>query len=437
MLAWLRLLGWAFFGGIFFFAMRRPRLLRIGLGFFRRRWPIFTSPFSFGGTTVLVSRAEDVREVLERSNEFLLAPVNRTKILSGDFIIGLDPERRYRAERGTVRDALPLNRLRHIEDIVDRAAAAELRRRDNPFEVVEFAERVTVAIVREFWGLDSAGASSRVVQARDGDGADTMRLWLRKLAIVLGSMHPAPFGIREAGVRCSEEFLSFVRAACEARAPGSPDMIGHILWHSGEDRDVTVRNIAGLVMTGSAVVTKAFAHALDQLLRDRRALAAATRAARRGDRVRVARLLLESLRFNPVFPILPRYCARATTLARGTPRETEIPAGANVIASATGAMFDPEAVEDPERFGYVRRIDLNRNSATPTWDYGSPPAADPAVYLVFGAGEHWCLGDQMALAELGSMGTALLGRGGLRNARLARGLRYDGSAVASLLVRHR
>jgi cytochrome P450 len=438
------MIGWAVFDGLFFFSMRRPRLLRFGMGLFRRWKPIFASPFAgFGDATFLVTRADDVREVLEHPKDFLLGPVNERKILSGDFVISLDPERRYRAEKGLIRESLkslPMDRLKLLEDITDAAAQNQLQGTiANPFEVVEFAERCTVAIVEEFWGLKAAGASSTVVQA--DAGRETMRLWLRKLAAVLGAREPAPFGIREVGIQCSEEFLNFVQTACSMRVPGgadSPDMIGHILKHSGDDLEVTSRNLAGLVMTGSAVVTKAFAHAFDQLLRHPQALEAAVVAAKatadddRAARQWVGRLLIEALRFNPVFPVLPRYCARNTTLARGTPRETEIPAAANVIASPTGAMFDPEAVDDPEHFGVYRNLQFNKDFATDNWDYGSPRDDSPGIYLLFGGGEHWCLGDQMAVAEMAAMGSALLNR--LPNPRVVRPLRYDGSAAASLLI---
>ncbi len=456
MLAWLKMIGWVIFAGIFFFSMRRPRLMRVGMGFFRRVSPIFESPFaSFAGATFLVTRADDTQEVLERPRDFLLGPVNEKKILTGDFIIALDPEQRYIAEKANAARALPDTRLARLEGIVDRAAAQWLPTPIvDSIDVTEFAERTTVAIVRDFWGLDPAGARSRVVDAQPG--FETMRLWLRKLAIVLGSMEPAPFGIREAGLQCSEEFLSYVRAQCAVHPPGNQDMIAHILRMSGNNMEETVRSIAGLTMTGAAVVTKAFSHAFDQLLRFDVALDAAIEAsaneaqlraagnvpAARRERMRVGRILVEALRFNPVFPVLPRYCVRNTTLARGTPRETEIPAGSNVVVSPLGAMFDPAVVSDPERFSFGRNIQLNSRTSTENWEYGSRSDGSPGDYVLFGGGEHWCMGDQMAICEMASMGVALLNRlcaplppnGAPRRPYLAGALQYDGSAAEALLV---
>ncbi len=455
MLAWLKMIGWVIFAGLFFFSMRRPRLLRSAMGFFRRVSPIYKSPFaSFAGATYLVTRADDTQEVLRRAQDFLLGPVNERKILTGDFVIALDPERRYVSEKSTIVRALPPTRLQQLEGIVDAAAARLLPNPlVQPFNVTLYAERITVAIVRDFWGLDPAGARSQVVEAPPG--AETMRLWLRKLAIVLGSVEPAPFGIREVGQQCSEELLSYVRAECAVHPPGSPDMIGHILRVSGGNMEETVRSIAGLVMVGAAVVTKAFSHAFDQLLRFDEALDAAIVAAAEEARLRAAgnipgarlqrmvlgRVLMEALRFNPVFPVLPRYCVRSTTLARGTPREREIPAGSNVVVSPLAAMFDPELVADPERFGFARNIQLNPTGSTANWEYGSDSDDTPGDYVLFGGGEHWCLGEQMAIAEMASMAVGLLNRlcaplpgGAPRRPYRDRGLRYDGSGAASLLV---
>lgn len=456
MLAWLKMIGWVYFAGIFFFSMRRPRLLRVAMGFFRRLWPIFRSPFAgFAGATYLITRADDTQEVLRRANDFLLGPVNEKKILTGDFIIGLDPELRYRTEKENATRALPPNRIRDLEGYVDAAAQPLLAQPiDTFFDVTLYVERITVAIVRDFWGLNPDRARSQVVDAQPG--AETMRLWLRKLAIVLASMEPAPLGIREVGLQCSEELLSYVRSECAVHPPGNNDMIAHLLRVSG-NRDETVRSIAGFTMTGAAVVTKAFTHAFDQLLNFPDALTAAItasadeaqlRAAGRIDDARqrrmfVGRLVVEALRFNPVFPVIPRYCVRNTTLARGTERETEIPAGANVIVSPLGAMFDPEAVPDPERFGFARNIQLNqRTSTTPDWDYGSPSDNTPGSYVIFGGGEHWCMGDQMAICEMASMAVALLNRlcdplvpgGAARRPYRAAYPRYDNSAAESLLV---
>src|SRR5260221_5868032 len=139
MLAWLSMIFWAIFDFLFYFSMRRPRLLRVGMGFFRRFWPIWEGPFaSFGGATFLVTRADDVHEVLNRTTDFLLGPVNEKKILAGDFVISLDPEHKYHTEKALIGHSLPDDRLDEFERIVDTRAAELLAKPENPFQVALF-----------------------------------------------------------------------------------------------------------------------------------------------------------------------------------------------------------------------------------------------------------------------------------------------------------
>jgi cytochrome P450 len=58
----------------------------------------------------------------------------------------------------------------------------------------------------------------------------------------------------------------------------------------------------------------------------------------------------EALRFNPFLKLISRVCESDHPLAAGTPRETVIPAGTLVLAATASAMFDAEAVAEPETF---------------------------------------------------------------------------------------
>lgn len=424
---WLALILGSFKEGLIAFAMRRPRLLRILVDWARCRKRLLRL-----GEYTFVAKADDVREVLTRDDDFLVGPINQTKVLTGDFLFSLDPSPKYREEKDLIRKALPGNRIAKLERITDRAARDVLAAKavKSQFDAVDFAERVTVRIAKSFWGLDPAGAQSRVVRADEGE--DTMVLWLRKLAAVISSGEPAPFGLIEAGRACRDEYMHFVQAACEARAkrnkPGY-DVIGRLVKLASPE--VAQRNVAGIIVTAAAVVTKAFAHALEQLLLDADARARARAAAQAGRRAEVAQLLVEALRFNPVFPMLTRYCPRNTTLAKGTARESEIPAGSTVVVGLIGALFDPKAVREPGRFVYGRALELNPGWSTAGGRYGGPANSGPGADLLFGGGTHRCIGDQMALAELAAMGMAVLK---LPEPLIVGPLRYDGPAVKSLVV---
>jgi cytochrome P450 len=460
---WVGLIGAAFFDGLYFFMMRRPRLLRAIAGIARRWWPILNGP-----GLKLVTRADDVREVFERTEDFLLSPINQRKILSGDFIISLDPSPQYDDDKGLLRFAFPPDRVAQIRRHVTEGAEKWL---PDPggrgeIDIVPVAERVTVHLVNAFWGLETAGARSKIVAIERGEGLDegeeTMRLWLRKLAAIIGSREPAPFGVKEVGDACCAEFVRFVKDACERKAAARPQqvpgvgVVDRMVWRSPRTEQAW-RTAAGLIVTGTAVVTKAFTHAFEQLVLQPEALARANTAARADppDYGALERLLMEALRFNTVFPMIARYCPRNTTLARGTPRETEIPAGSVVAVSPTGAMFDPEAVDDPEIFSDKRGVQFN-----PDWEsdgatgykignnydphrFGDSNAPHywPGVYMHFGSGAHWCPGDELALTEMSALCAVVLRRLSRpkiigRLPELWRPLRYDGPAVRELKVEY-
>jgi cytochrome P450 len=442
----------------YFFLMRRPRVLRTVAGVGRRWMPVLPL-----GRHKLVFRAEDVHEVLERNDDFLLSPINERKLRSGDFIISLDPGGQYLEEKALIRAAFPADRSDQLFHIATNAAETFLKGvpAAGKLDLVPIVERVTVEIVSKFWGLDPKHARSRVVRVpRDTAdiGAETMRLWLRKLAALIASRDPAPFGVMEVGHACGAEYVRFVKEACETRAAARPaiepnDVLGRIVWHSPRTEQAW-RTVAGLIVTGTTVVTKAFTHAFEQLVGNPAALERAVDAARAGNRDALERLMMEALRFNTVFPMLARYCPRNTTLARGTPREIEIPADSMVAVSPTAAMFDPLAVEEPDEFREYRGQNFNRDwtSGAGGYEIGGNyrPVRDRdysasnwrGIYMHFGSGAHWCPADEMSLAVISAICGVVLRR--LRRPRIAawlpellyRPLRYDGPAVWRLKVHY-
>ena len=92
--------------------------------------------------------------------------------------------------------------------------------------------------------------------------------------------------------------------------------------------DEIVDNLIGLAIGWLWHGAKAALGAVDVLLDRPEALATAAAAARDNELERLRQVIWEALRFHAVQVGLPRVCAHATTLAAGTPYETEVPAGA-------------------------------------------------------------------------------------------------------------
>ncbi|HKE96737.1 MAG TPA: cytochrome P450 [Povalibacter sp.] len=404
---------------------RRPRLQRFLFGWIRYHTPALRL-----GSVTFVPSARLVREVLNRNDDFLLGPLNASKVLIGDFVLSLDRGPQYLQEKQLIHSVLPTNRINQLQDIVDAAVAEFLSSlpQQDELNVVRLAEHVMVRVAEHFWGLDPAGARSKVVKAREG--METMALWMRYIAVVLASGTRSS-ALHQLAQSCRDEFVCFVQDACQA--PNPQGVLGAFV-RQASDPDVAARNAAGMVFVSSLVVIKGLVNALVEVLSRASVAELAHKAARAGDREQLARFLIEGLRFNPVFPMLARYCPRDTAIRLDERRSLEIPAGSTVVLSPLAAMFDLEAVKDPRRFAPGRDLRLNPDWTDGSGRYGCPHAGD-GTYLVFGRGTHWCPGDQMAMAIMTGMAMKLLAH--KSKPPIAGRLRYDGLAADRLIVRYR
>ena len=69
----------------------------------------------------------------------------------------------------------------------------------------------------------------------------------------------------------------------------------------------------------------------------------------------VQKAIMEAMRFKPIWIGPVRYTARDAVIAEGTRRERVIKTGTIVMPATLSAMFDPEAVQRPERVS-TRRV---------------------------------------------------------------------------------
>ena len=423
------------------YLQRRPDLIRLLTGVLRRHKPI-----PGAGKTIFVLRDDDVREVLGRHDDFELGPPNGPKMLCGPFLLGMDAYPQYERERSVLEKALKSagpyfqTVVRSVCDAQATQVWGALSPGKCDLEVVsQYAEWVTTRVAAEFYGIPEDGAESDVLR---GGEFEVFRLWLRKLGSVIATSAPAPFGLQEIGEACAEDLCEHVEAVVSDRSerikhdPGDAgeNLLDRlILGRQNSENDLDdaglARNVIGLMLAGSAAITRSFVHVLDQFLRRPVVLEQAIAAAHNSDLKTLAELAEEAMRFNPTFAVLPRFCPRATTLAAGSSRQREIPAGATVFAVTLSAMFDTDALHQPEIFRPARKFTHLQVAAE-----GDPvrPGA-PYTHLHFGTGKHQCLGARFATHELASMLRSFLaldweielGRDWRGKSRI----RYDGIAV--------
>jgi cytochrome P450 len=181
---------------------------------------------------------------------------------------------------------------------------------------------------------------------------------------------------REALERAAAEFVEYTRELIEARHGNPGDDLISVLIAAEEEGDrlteEEVVHLTSSILVGGVDTTQAqLSHALIlfarhpeqwELLAERPELA--------------PQAVEEVLRYEPITPITARVTREDIEYDGVT-----FPRGALIFAAAVAANRDPGAYEEPDRFD----ITADRGRAKP---------------LTFGAGPHFCLGANLARAEL-------------------------------------
>jgi cytochrome P450 len=166
-------------------------------------------------------------------------------------------------------------------------------------------------------------------------------------------------------------------------------------------------NAGGLLIGAIETTAQATVQTMDYLLKRPQILTQAINAARLEDTSAFDAIVWEALRFVPISAYVFRQTSTEYTIARGTERETRIPARTNVLALTQSAMFDEKAFEDPEEFRAGRN-----------WYH----------YFTFGYGAHECLGKYVGMVMIPEMVRQVLLQPGLA----AKGdIVYDGHLPSS------
>ena len=398
---------------IFYIVDRRPSLGRVLLSFLRLRpvWRI--------GQTVFVTGDRQVLEVLRRDDDFPLPEKRAEKFPTGAFVLGMSRTPQFVLERHELERVVNRADRARIEALVDCASGrqiAKTKEQGHLNVVSDLCTSVGQAVLESYFGLRNAD-----------ELLDDLRL--------LGAMVASPHSEKERFRLCVDAaaYRVYVRInrdidrvenglSGQSQPKDDATVLERLVWNwksgtSGFDREAVRRNITGVLLPGSALVARAFTTALVQLFRRKELRATAYAAREAGDRRALEGCLLEALRFHPVFPVVPRYCPRETSLP-GFRREYRIKAGSSVFASVALAMFDGEAAlfQGP---GAGRPVDVQ--------------IRDRRHYRHFGGGAHECLGQHIALPQMAAMLHHLLGLPGLKVEHI-RYQKDDGISPASLRV---
>ncbi|HEY4012906.1 MAG TPA: cytochrome P450 [Polyangiaceae bacterium] len=332
------------------------------------------APITVAGGRTFVFRRDDVAEVLGNERAFGVTEIyaDRMARTTGTFFLGMEDTPRYRREVGLARGAVKTTDAAAITSIVTsraRELVGAARARGGVIDAVsDFTRLVPLRLVETYLGVP-------------GPDPDTMKRWMRNIFWDIFLNQGEDAAVREKARGCSDELRPYLlglvaeRRRKLASCTDVDDFVTRLVREQAADPtiddDLLRRNIGGVIVGAVDTQSKAMAHALDQLLRRPAALESARRAALANDMTSLRAHIWEALRFDPLNPVLFRKCHADTVVADGTRRRTVIEAGSMVVAFTLSAMFDEEALTDPNEFR------LDRPSTT---------------YMHFGFGQHTCFG---------------------------------------------
>jgi cytochrome P450 len=406
-------LGWLH--ALWCFLMRSPMILRGG-AWVLRKWPIASHWLP------IVAQRDAVVAAFLRSATFSNT-AHAPNLVAGQFSIGMQEGPRYRSERAT------LEAMLRTPDHLGRASAVFTRSRLEAFNqpgsaatfdlVDDYLGPIAWRAMKRCFGVaGDALATGHPGSASPEDTEKQLFLTLRHVAshLVVGAVATPAVQCRaeSAGAALNQRVhanKAVIQEALANRVPGRTDAAIH-------------RNTVGLMWVSHPVAVQAGVHLMVELLkRDTWHTKLRQQAAAAGDnawldaalRLHVRNVILELLRFRPPFPIVVRDVPRGADFAAGDRRPAKAPAGQSMKLMVIGAMFDPDAVDQPGKFMPDRK-----------WKH------EDDRYMVFGHGDRSCPGREHVLEMLTSMviGLLLLPR----QVRHGKGKKvvYDGPAAAHM-----
>lgn len=152
-------------------------------------------------------------------------------------------------------------------------------------------------------------------------------------------------------------------------------------------------NAGGLLIGAIETTSQAVSQTIQYFIEHPAILANARTAARKDDPGDFDGYVWEALRYVPISPYMFRQASTEVTLASGTPHQTTIAKGTNVLLLTQSAMFDTYAYEAPEQFNPQRN-----------WYH----------HFNFGFGSHDCLGKYVGMVMIPEMVRQVLLRSNLR-----------------------
>lgn len=374
------------------------------------------------GSTYLVTRFDDVQEVLARDDAFRTPFGKKAKLLGWQpsFLLAQQDGADYQAVkrdvyalfRATGDDAADLDNVKtwsydEARQILANAAPGSGNTRQID-AIRDLIGRVPTRIIKKYYGLSTLG------NATDAE----LRQFEDHLVIVSSYMfanadEPDSASTPHAkyAVRAAKEIRAEIKASIAVAKNelngGRDDVLMRMLRNNTQEPDPNNPGRTKRRFDDDRIISYLFAmslgfmptnlmangNMLEILLSRPAVLEQARDAARTGDDDKLKNILFEAMRFRPLNPGPWRRANADFLLGADGEHPRLIRKGAVVWASTQSAMFDSARVHAPRRF------DRDRSTY---------------VYMLYGFGLHYCIGKPIADVQITQTMKALLELPGLR-----------------------
>lgn len=354
---------------------------------------VFVKAYENTGTAV-ISRNDDVKEVLNRDEDFEVVYGPRMRTITGgeNFFLGMQNIPQYTQDTSNMRIAM---RRDDVPSIIvpmaakkaDEIVAASAGKLDLPQALTL---QVPAELVASYFGTPGPTRQEMIDWT-------TVLFWFLFIDL---QADPDTIARSEAASKKFRDYLDRAIAERKANPTEADDVLNRCLEMQkaeipGMD-DLGIRNnLIGMLIGTIPTLSKSATQIMDQLFDRPDALAVAQNAARSDQDDVLAGCIFEAFRFNPINPVIYRRAARDAVVARGTLRARKIPKGSMVFAANFSAMFDPLKIDAPNSFRTDR-----------PWE----------DYMLWGYAMHTCSGDHINRAILPVLLKPLLRQNNLRRA---------------------
>lgn len=344
----------------------------------------------------IVLRYDEVRETLSQDKSF---PVpwgwKMVEVTGGEdaggknFVLGMPHDDDYRDSYKQIANAFPLDEVWSCIGKPSGERSREiLASKQENFDAIEnLIAAVPTRMCRDYYGLaidDEVDFAKRALAVSSYLFGPDFERPVREKPPEVKLAHAAASGMRNV-IRQSIEL------AHQDRGKGVvlPRLIGMQRKQKANEKrgkgpvrltdDVIHAQLFGMVMGFIPTNTLAGGNILETLLLRPDFMERCRAAACADDDDLLWRCLREALRFRHINPGPWRVCRWGYTFFAGSDDEIRIEPGYTVLASTQSAMFDPRRIERPHEFDPHRRDE---------------------DYMVFGVGQHWCVGAYIAIAQI-------------------------------------